>query len=90
VRPDTALTAAVADLREVVRDLRSVVETLRPASPGVDVDLLSFDQVAGAIGVSPRTLRRLRARRGFPRPLGGPGPLRWRKRSIESWLEARK
>ena len=85
-----ALIAVVAELREVVRDLRSELALLRQPSPGGDVDLLTADGVASTIGVSERTLRRLRARRGFPRPMRGPGPLRWRRRDLERWLECRK
>jgi predicted DNA-binding transcriptional regulator AlpA len=88
VTPDAALTAAVADLREVVRDLRSVVESLRPGSAAGGVDLLNFDDVARTVGVSPRTLRRLRSRRDFPKPIRGPGPLRWRRRDIQAYLES--
>ena len=87
MKPDAALTAAVADLREVVRDLQSVVETLRPGCPVGGVDLLNFDEVARTIGVSPRTLRRLRSRRDFPKPVRGPGPLRGRQAAVRAYLE---
>lgn len=85
--PHASLDATMAELRDVVRDLRSVVESLRPTSPGVGVDLLSAEDVARAIGVSERTLRRLRSRRDFPKPLRGPGPLRWRRAAVQAYME---
>ena len=84
---EVALTAAVERLCGLVEDLRVRLEHLGPPSPGVPVDLLDADAVARTIAVSPRTLRRLRARRGLPRPVRGPGPLRWRRRDLEAYLE---
>lgn len=85
-----ALTAAVADLREVVRDLRSELASLRQPSPAAVVapkPYLTAAETALELGIGERSLRRLRAARGFPRPLKCRGPLRWRRRDIERWLE---
>ena len=82
--PADALTAAVAELREVVRDLRIELATLRDGSPPAIVDA---DGVAQILGVGERTLRRLRRARGFPRPIRGPGPLRWRASDVQRYLE---
>jgi predicted DNA-binding transcriptional regulator AlpA len=81
------LCVAIERLCGLVEDLRSVVETMRQPSPGVGVDLLTAEDVARAIGVSERTLRRLRSRRDFPKPLRGPGPLRWRRSTVLAYLE---
>jgi predicted DNA-binding transcriptional regulator AlpA len=85
-----ALTAAVADLREVVRDLRSELALLRQPSPAAVVapkPYLTAAETALELGIGERSLRRLRAARGFPRPIRGPGPLRWRWRDIQAYLE---
>ena len=78
------LEVAIERLCGLVEVLRSELALLRPSSPPTVVDA---DGVARMLGVGERTLRRLRATRNFPRPISGPGPLRWRRRDIERWLE---
>lgn len=85
-----ALATAVAELREVVRDLRSELAVLRVGSPSVVVapkPYLTAAETALELGVGLRSLRRLRAARGFPKPIKGPGPLRWKRRDIDRWVE---
>jgi predicted DNA-binding transcriptional regulator AlpA len=86
-----ALDAAVHDLREVVRDLRSELAVLRGSSPHPPVDgrtLMGPADVARMLGVSTRTLRRLRKSRRFPRPIRGSGRRpRWTRASIRRFME---
>ena len=82
-----ALVAVVGELREVVQDLRIELASLRGSSPRGDVDLLTAEDVAHALGISPRTLRRERQRRAFPKPVRGRGRPRWRRRDILAYME---
>jgi predicted DNA-binding transcriptional regulator AlpA len=51
--------------------------------------LLSPTGVAELLGCNPRTLRRWRQQRGFPRPISMGRSGRWRRAEIERWLEER-
>ena len=86
------LTVEVDRLTELVGSLRMHVADLRKAGPHADVSslLLSATGVAQLVDVSPRTLRRIRKERGFPKPVKGPGHPRWRRRDIEKWIEANR
>ena len=81
------LEVAIERICGLLEDLRSELATLRESSPAAVVDA---DGVARMLGVGERTLRRLRATRNFPRPIRGPGPLRWRRRDSERYLEGTK
>jgi predicted DNA-binding transcriptional regulator AlpA len=84
-----ALAAEVAELRVITQDLRSALASISASSPGGVVapkPYLTAAEVARELGVGERTLRRLRAARGFPRPIRGPGPLRWRRRDIDRYV----
>ena len=92
-----ALTAVVTDLRDVVRDLRIELAVLRQPSPHADVAHdartapLGPSDVALMLGVSTRTLRRLRKQRRFPRPVRGTGRRpKWTYASIAGYLEGGK
>jgi predicted DNA-binding transcriptional regulator AlpA len=86
-----ALDAAVHDLRQVVQDLRSELATLRGSGPHARVDgrtLMGPADVARMLGVSTRTLRRLRKTRRFPRPVRAKGRRpRWTRASIARFME---
>ncbi|MHC4997120.1 MAG: helix-turn-helix transcriptional regulator, partial [Planctomycetota bacterium] len=86
--------AAADDLKDVVESLRSELANLRETSPRGPVDthaLLSPPEVASMLGVSTRTLRRLRHQRRFPRPFRGVCVRpRWRFKDILAYLEGGK
>jgi predicted DNA-binding transcriptional regulator AlpA len=84
---ELALTVAVERLCGLVEDLRDRLDVLGRSSAHGPVDLLTAEDVAHALGISPRTLRRERQRRGFPKPVRGRGRPRWRRREIEAYLE---
>ena len=90
----TRIETVVGELREVVQHLRSELAILRGAGPHPRVArsaLLSPPDVARMLDVSPRTLRRLRKDRRFPRPVRGTGRRpRWRYFSITRYLEGGK
>ena len=74
----------------LVEDLAIQLDALRDMSPGVPVEEHEFMTIAELVemlSVGERTLRRLRARRGFPRPVKGPGKLRWRRADLVRWME---
>jgi predicted DNA-binding transcriptional regulator AlpA len=48
--------------------------------------LLGIPEVAGACGVSPRSVRRYFESGRMPRPVKVSGLIRWRKSDIEAWL----
>jgi predicted DNA-binding transcriptional regulator AlpA len=56
--------------------------------PTIDRLALRIEEVARSLGVGRRTLERLRARDGFPRPdlTIGRMPL-WRPETIRAWIE---
>ena len=85
---------AVADrLESLAEDLRSQLDDLRLSSLHGPVDqreLLAIPDVAKMLGMGERSLRRLRKRRGFPKPVKGPGRLRWRRSEVTAWMEDRR
>jgi len=87
----SSLDTTVEDLRQVVRDLRSELAALRGSSPHALVDgrtLMGPADVARMLGVSTRTLRRLRKSRRFPRPVKGTGRRpRWTRASVVRFME---
>jgi predicted DNA-binding transcriptional regulator AlpA len=94
VTHEQQLDAIVGDLRAVVEDLRSELADLRCAGTHADVTpdarsaLLSPSDVAQVLGVSDRTLRRLRKHRRFPKPLRGTGRRpKWTYASIARYTE---
>jgi len=56
------------------------------AGPGVLPAMLTVDQVAGVLGCSPRTVRRLTDSGRMPRPIRLGALLRWPRQTIESWI----
>ena len=90
MKADARLEAIVDRLAEVAEDLRSQLDHLRASSLHVPVDeheFLTVAEVVEMLSVGERTLRRLRARRGFPKPVRGPGKLRWRRADLVRWME---
>jgi predicted DNA-binding transcriptional regulator AlpA len=67
---------------------RSDLSAAAPRQP--DRFTLRLEEVAGAFGVSRRTIERERSAGRFPRPdiLIGKIPL-WRPRTVEAWIEER-
>ena len=86
---DIEIEAVISRLCDVVRDLRSELAVLRRSSPRGNVELLSAKELARTLGVSLRTLRRLRQQRRFPRPVKGVR-LRWRCGDVARWMGAGK
>jgi excisionase family DNA binding protein len=75
--------------REWVAGTLSVDEPLRgPTSGSVSSQLLTVEQVAVHLGVSPKTVRRL-MRRGLPSVRLG-RLVRFEQRDLLRWVEARK
>jgi predicted DNA-binding transcriptional regulator AlpA len=58
--------------------------TNRPATGS----LMSVDDVARLLNVSPKTVRSWRRSGRLPRPLAIAGVIRWRSCVIEAWLRA--
>lgn len=55
----------------------------------MELELVSYDELAEALGISKRTLRRRWESGRFLEPLRlSPRKLVWRKRDIEAWLES--
>lgn len=81
------LAAAVDDLE--ARLTARLEELVRP--PAEAPSLLGPEDVAAYLGVTPRTVRRLVADRGFPAPFRiTPGTARWRREDVDAWLERRR
>lgn len=58
----------------------------REAGPGRMPALLTVDEIAEALGCSPRTVRRLADSGRMPRPVRLGALLRWRRQTIEHWI----
>lgn len=86
---ESRLDAVTERLETLAEDLQSQLEHLRASSLHVPVDeheFLTIAEVVEMLSVGTRTLRRLRAQRGFPRPVKGPGKLRWRRADLVRWM----
>ncbi len=68
---------------------QTIEERETPAPRAVQL-LWSERDVAYALGVSPRTVRRLVDTDELPPPLRVGGMKRWRRSAIESWIEKRQ
>lgn len=98
VQVDPALLAAhledLARIAQVVaQDLRNglaVIAPARPADargePAVNQGLMTAAEVADALRIDIRTLRRKRSEGKAPKPMRGKGPLRWSRASVERWI----
>jgi predicted DNA-binding transcriptional regulator AlpA len=93
-----ALAADLRLLAEVATRLAGNLETRladlaqsRPAGtsgePAVKPDLMTAQEVADALRLDIRTLRRKRKEGKAPKPLRGKGPLRWSRPTVQSWIE---
>ena len=82
--------AALQGVQAALKDLQMEVAALREQSVHGPVDgLVGIERVCEILDVGPRTLRRLRAGRGFPKPVTKTGRPKWRRRDIVKYLEAR-
>jgi len=84
------LEAVTDRLESLAEDLRSQLENLRGTSlhgPVDERELLTIPELAQVLGMGDRTLRRMRKRRDFPKPVRGPGRLRWRRFQVFQWME---
>lgn len=88
---DQAILAALAALQQSVEMMRNELADLRQSSAHAPVDrLVGIQETCRLLAVGPRTLRRLRAGRGFPKPVPGKGRPRWRRRDIVKYSEGAK
>ena len=86
---ETRLDALADRFETLAEDLRSQLDHLRASSlhgPVDEHEFLTVAEVVEMLSVGERTLRRLRARRGFPRPVKGQGRLRWRRADLVRWM----
>lgn len=93
-----ALAAHLDDLARIAQvvaaDLRNglaVIAESRPAAtsgePVTNNALMTAAEVAEALRIDVRTLRRKRLVGKAPRALRGKGPLRWRRADVDRWIE---
>jgi len=61
-----------------------------PDQPSPGTDLLSVDDRAETLQVSPRTIRRWRSEGKLPPALEFSGVLRWRREAVERWIAERE
>jgi hypothetical protein len=92
---DQAVLAALAALQESfekgLKDLQMEVAALREQRAHGPVDgLIGIERVCEILDVEPRTLRRIRAGRGFPKPVKRKGRPKWRRRDIVKYAEGSK
>ena len=86
-----AVVAALTALQGEVQMMRIELADLREQSLHGPMDgLIGIKGVCELLDVSDRTLRRIRAVRGFPKPVKGKGRLRWRRGDIVRYLEGTK
>jgi hypothetical protein len=78
----------------VAEDLRNSLAYLREAGPAgsggeaaVNHDLMTAEELAGALRIDIRTLRRRRHQGRIPKPLRGKGPLRWSRAAVARWMQ---
>ncbi len=55
--------------------------------PAVKPDLITAAEVAEALRIDVRTLRRKRKLGKAPKALRGKGPLRWHRSDVDRWIE---
>ena len=86
-----ALAQAASALAADLRNGLAVIAESRPAGargePAVNQGLMTAAEVANALRIDIRTLRRKRSEGRAPKPLRGKGPLRWSRASVERWIE---
>ena len=88
---DQAILAALDGVQKALKDLQIEVAALREQGAHGPVDgLVGIQETCRLLDVGPRTLRRLRAGRGFPKPLPGKGRPKWRRRDIARYAEGGK
>jgi predicted DNA-binding transcriptional regulator AlpA len=98
VQVDPAVIAAhledLARIAQVVAaDLRNGLAVIAQSGPAATVDpatnqaLMTAAEVADALRIDIRTLRRKRSEGTAPKPLRGKGPLRWSRTAVQSWIE---
>lgn len=99
VQTDPAVLAAhleeLARIAQVVAaDLRNGLAVIAPSGPArtggepaVKPDLMTAQEVADALRIDVRTLRRKRREGTVPKPLRGKGPLRWSRTAVMAWIE---
>ena len=56
--------------------------------PGIGTIAIDATALAGLLGLSVRTIRRLDASGKLPQPVKIGGAVRWRREEIDAWLEA--
>lgn len=88
------LDALAKAARAVAEDLRNGLAVIAPSrpdgargEPAVNQGLMTASEVADALRIDIRTLRRKRSEGKAPKPLRGKGPLRWSRSVVESWIE---
>lgn len=69
--------------------IRELIEKNETAAH-VDNDLLGPAELARALGINDRTLRRLRAAGQAPKSIMVGGRPRWRKATVDAWVAKRK
>lgn len=80
------LLRAIADLTAAVQDLRN--QLAQPATPDAHV-LMDVHDLAALFHADERTVRRWVHEQVVPEPIKVGGTLRWRRRDVDAWLEAR-
>jgi predicted DNA-binding transcriptional regulator AlpA len=76
-----------ANLRNGLGDLPSSEPAGARGEPVVKPELMTPQEVADALRLDVRTLRRKRKENKVPKPLRGKGPLRWSRSTVASWIE---
>ena len=76
-----------------IQDLDSCIEEHHCTAKGAIMSnknsrLIKVDEVAGMLGVTPRTVYRLADSGKLPRPLKIGFSVRWRRAELENWIEA--
>lgn len=86
-----ALARAALAVAEDLRNGLAAGADSEPVGAGgeaaVKSDLMTAAEVAEALRIHPRTLRRKRHQGKAPKPIRGKGPLRWRRSDVDRWLE---
>lgn len=72
---------------ELLEQILAELQRERDPVPGL---LLGATELAAELGVSARTLRRMKEEEGFPKPIRINNSVRWRRADVDRYLRARR
>ncbi len=79
------------DTQALATPVAPIEQASAPPLPDRPQDMLTTTQAAGVLGLSPRTLEQLRVKGGGPEYFAlGKRAIRYRRRALENWLDARR